>query len=139
MQAARRRRSARNSVVDLTQSQSPIPSTATASASRAPRAPKRCADPTSAEVPGKRRCGSLVKIEDEVNEAPGADDELAAAQQMGALKQQNGDGRDDGPVKVGKRTCIICLENFTNATTSICGTSSLPTHNSNPRCFGRTC
>lgn len=60
-------------------------------------------------------------MEDLEDEAPSADAELLQAQQREALKMQE-TKKDDEPVKIGQRTCIICLENYTNATTGICGT-----------------
>jgi hypothetical protein len=62
-----------------------------------------------------------VDAEDLEDEAPSADAELLQAQQREALKMQE-TKKDDEPVKIGQRTCIICLENYTNATTAICGT-----------------
>jgi hypothetical protein len=62
-----------------------------------------------------------VDVEDLEDEAPSADAELLQAQQREALKMQE-TKKDDEPVKIGQRTCIICLENYTNATTAICGT-----------------
>jgi len=61
-----------------------------------------------------------VDLEDPEDEAPSADAELLQAQQQEALKMQE-TKKDDDPVKIGQRTCIICLENYTNATTAICG------------------
>jgi hypothetical protein len=61
-----------------------------------------------------------VDLEDLEDEAPSADAELLQAQQQEALKMQE-TKKDDDPVKIGQRTCIICLENYTNATTAICG------------------
>lgn len=62
-----------------------------------------------------------VDVEDLEDEAPSADAELLQAQQREALKMQE-TKKDDEAVKIGQRTCIICLENYTNATTAICGT-----------------
>jgi len=61
-----------------------------------------------------------VDLEDLEDEAPSAEAELLQAQQQEALKMQE-TKKDDDPVKIGQRTCIICLENYTNATTAICG------------------
>ncbi|KAK6436261.1 sensitivity to high expression protein she9 [Oleoguttula sp. CCFEE 5521] len=58
------------------------------------------------------------RVEELEDEAPGAEDEIAQAAQLSALAQQ---ARDEGPVRIGMKNCIICLENFTNATTSACG------------------
>lgn len=54
------------------------------------------------------------------DEAPSAEAELFQAQQADALKMQETNKEDD-VVKIGKRNCIICLENYTNATTASCG------------------
>lgn len=61
-----------------------------------------------------------VDIEDMQDEAPSAEDELLQAQQQEALKMQK-ESKDEEAVKIGQRTCIICLENYTNATTAVCG------------------
>lgn len=119
-----RRRSAVNgSPVDLTQS----PDMATASASQQSRTRKRSSasrgDEGSAKKRAKRTSMSTARVdaEDLEDEAPSADAELLQAQQREALKMQE-TKKDDEPVKIGQRTCIICLENYTNATTAICGT-----------------
>ncbi len=57
---------------------------------------------------------------DLTNEAPSAEEELAQAQQQELLKAQRAEGAA-GPQKMGKRTCIICLDNITNATVTSCG------------------
>jgi hypothetical protein len=56
----------------------------------------------------------------EEDEAPSADAELLQAQQRETLQMQE-KNKDEGAVKIGQRTCIICLENYTNATTAVCG------------------
>lgn len=120
----RRRPAANGSPVDLTQS----PDMATASASQQSRTRKRSStsqggDEGSAKKRTKRTSMSAarVDVEDLEDEAPSADAELLQAQQREALKMQE-TKKDDEPVKIGQRTCIICLENYTNATTAICGT-----------------
>lgn len=106
------------SVVDITDSP------ASSSNSRHGWTRKRRAESTGDEAAASKRKKQVptetVNLdEEEDDEAPSADAELLKAQQLEALKAQQ--GRDDGPVKIGKRTCIICLENYTNATTSACG------------------
>lgn len=121
MPATTRQRRNRNggSLVDFTDSP------ASSSTSRQPRTRKRRADSIGDEGAANKRKKPIstetVNLSDEEDEAPSADAELLKAQQLEALKAQQ--GRDDGPVKIGKRTCIICLENYTNATTSACGMS----------------
>jgi hypothetical protein len=61
-----------------------------------------------------------VELADLEDEAPSADAELLQAQQRDALEMQE-TNKDEGAVKIGQRTCIICLENYTNATTAVCG------------------
>ena len=120
----RRRPAVNGSPVDLTQS----PDMATASTSQQSRTRKRSSasqggDEGSAKKRAKRTSMSTAKVdaEDLEDEAPSADAELLQAQQREALKMQE-TKKDDEPVKIGQRTCIICLENYTNATTAICGT-----------------
>jgi len=73
-----------------------------------------------------RRSSALAKAvvvgDDEVfeDEAPSAEAELLRDQQAEALKMQESN-KEEVAVKIGKRNCIICLENYTNATTAICG------------------
>jgi hypothetical protein len=100
---------------------------ATATPSQQSRTRKRSsasqgADEGSAKKRTKRTSMSTARInaEDLQDEAPSAEDELLQAQQREALKMQE-TKKDDEPVKIGQRTCIICLENYTNATTAICG------------------
>jgi hypothetical protein len=61
-----------------------------------------------------------VDLNDLEDEAPSAEAELLQTQQQDALKMQE-TNKDEGNVKIGQRNCIICLENYTNATTAICG------------------
>ena len=116
----RRNRGGPEPIVDITDSP------ASSSTSRQPRTRKRRADSTGDEGAASKRKRpaptETVSLNDEEDEAPSADAELLKAQQLEALKSQQ--SRDDGPVKIGKRTCIICLENYTNATTSACGKSA---------------
>ncbi|KAK6440465.1 hypothetical protein LTR95_003311 [Oleoguttula sp. CCFEE 5521] len=104
-------------------------STSTIDLTRSPPPPRQTTkrpapSSTSNQTSNKRRRlsgaspASALKVEELEDEAPGAEDEIAQAAQLSALAQQ---ARDDGPVKIGKKNCIICLENFTNATTSACG------------------
>jgi hypothetical protein len=120
---ARRRPTAAASHVDLTQS----PNMATASVSQQSRTRKRSStsnegDSGSAKKRTKRTSMSTARVElaDMEDEAPSADAELLQAQQRDALEMQE-TNKDEGAVKIGQRTCIICLENYTNATTAVCG------------------
>lgn len=119
----RRRPAVNDSPVDLTQS----PNTVTASASQQSRTRKRSSTSNgegagSAKKRTKRTSMSTARVdaEDLQDEAPSAEDELLQAQHREALKMQE-TNKDEGAVKIGQRTCIICLENYTNATTAICG------------------
>lgn len=118
-----RRHSRNSNLVDLTQS----PTMPTASGTQQSRTRKRSSTSTggdtgSASKRAKRASISAVLLEDEdlQDEAPSADEELLKAQQQEALKMQEAK-KDDGAVRIGQRTCIICLENYTNATISSCG------------------
>jgi hypothetical protein len=117
---------AAGSPVDLTQS----PNMASASASQQSRTRKRSStsnaeDSGSARKRTKRTSMSTARVDItdlEEDEAPSADAELLQAQQRDALAmQETNKNKDEGVVKIGQRTCIICLENYTNATTAICG------------------
>ena len=57
---------------------------------------------------------------DLTNEAPSAEEELAAAQTAAAVLAQQS-GLTSGPQKIGQMQCIICMESFTNATITHCG------------------
>ena len=123
MSSRRLRPAVNSSPVDFTQS----PNMATASASQQSRTRKRSStsnggDEGSAKKRTKRTSMSTARVdaEDLQDEAPSAEDELLQAQQREALKMQE-TNKDEEPVKIGQRTCIICLENYTNATTAICG------------------
>lgn len=120
----RRHSAANGSPVDLTLS----PDMPTASTSQQSRTRKRSStsqggDEGSAKKRAKRTSMSTARVDadDPEDEAPSADAELLQAQQREALKMQE-TKKDDEPVKIGQKTCIICLENYTNATTAICGT-----------------
>jgi len=117
MPVTRRRAAQGNAaVVDITDSPG-------STSSRQPRTRKRSRDQTgdsgAATKRKKQTKVDTVDLDEGEDEAPSADAEMLKVQQLEALKAQQ--GRDDGPVKIGKRTCIICLENYTNATTASCG------------------
>lgn len=104
----------RNSVVDLTDSPA---NTTDRAATR-----KRPAEDTVGTSKRKKRgaASSPKEPSSEAEEAPSAEAELLKAQQLSALKAQ-AEHREEASQKIGQRTCIICLENYTNATTAICG------------------
>lgn len=113
----------RQSAVDLTQS----PNMAPPSASQESRRRRRSSAVDTAEEGTSRkrvkrgsRSAAKVEIEDLEDEAPSADAELLQAQQREAIKMQETNKQEEG-VKIGQKSCIICLENYTNATTSSCG------------------
>lgn len=111
------RRSQRTSVVDLTEG-SPRSTTS--------RQPKRSrstdADAASSSTRTKRRKASRdIEEIDLANEAPSAEEELLQAQQQEAIRTQQQATEDAIPQKIGQRSCIICLENFTNCTATACG------------------
>jgi hypothetical protein len=100
--------------VDLTQSPN-------VSTTHQPRTRKR--ESSSEGGSAKKRIKQVVVDDDDdvfEEEAPSAEAELLQAQQADALKMQK-TNKEDAVVKIGKRNCIICLENYTNATTAACG------------------
>ena len=117
----RSRRSAAADTVDLTQSPN-VPTTQSRTRKR-----NSSSDGGASGSARKRTRRAVVVDEDDVfeEEAPSADAELLQAQQAEALKMQK-TNKDDAVVKIGKRNCIICLENYTNATTAICGKHTEP-------------
>lgn len=110
------RRSHRPSVVDLTEG-SPQQST-----SRQPKRKRSATDAiaaSSSRDSKRRKLSAGIEEIDLANEAPSAEDELVQAQQQKAAKAQALE--DAMPQKIGQRSCIICLENFTNCTATACG------------------
>lgn len=121
----RRRASAarRTSIVDLTDAASH----ADASSSRPLWPRKRSADTSNAgEGPATKRKRSVRESEpveelDLTNGAPMAEDQLLQAQQQEVIKAQQAAQESTGPQRIGKRQCIICMENYTNCTATSCG------------------
>lgn len=114
-------------VVDLTGDSSPP---AITSGSRQPKGRKRAASGASNSKSNKRRKGHTQPnptAEDEAdieqldltNEAPSAEEEIAAAQSAATILAQQ--PTSTGPLKIGQMQCIICMEPFTNATITHCG------------------
>ena len=119
MPATTRHRGQRNSVVDLTTG----PSSPREPAPR-PRSLKRAAQDAEAGRSTKKSKKSPPQQIDELdltNEAPSAEEELRQAQQEKAIAAQQADQEPSGPLKIGKRQCIICMESYTNATVTHCG------------------
>ena len=115
---ARRARSS-NGVVDLTVDSSP------ASPPSRPGGRKRSAPDSLRGQSSKRRKATIdpesaydaaIEQLDLTNEALDADEELTAA----LVAQQNA-STSSGPLKIGQRQCIICMEPFTNITITACG------------------
>ncbi|KAM3423372.1 hypothetical protein BST61_g806 [Cercospora zeina] len=117
MAMARRPRARRSSVVDLTEASPPAPARQTKR--------KRSTDATASasDDRSKRRRvpGKDVEEIDLANEAPSAEEELLQTQQQDAIRAQQQATDDAQPQKIGRRQCIICLENFTNCTATACG------------------
>ncbi|EMC98484.1 hypothetical protein BAUCODRAFT_427975 [Baudoinia panamericana UAMH 10762] len=89
-----------------------------------PRSLKRAAEDAIAESsgPAKRtRPASVIEELDLTNENPSAEDELLAHQQAATVAAQQASEASGGPQKIGKRQCIICMENYTNMTATHCG------------------
>ena len=119
MPATRRGTNRRSSVVDLT-------SGASAPSQQRPRGRKRSADESaSAEARAPKRGRTWADDIEEVDlskEPPSAEEELLQQQQQETIKQQQQAlEEDNGPLKIGKRTCIICMDNMENMTATVCG------------------
>ncbi|KXT01561.1 hypothetical protein AC578_6342 [Pseudocercospora eumusae] len=123
--ASRRRTTGRRSTaVDLTSAaSSPEVSASASRPSRSTR--KRSADDTNAgegRAPKRKRpVAENIEEVDLTNEAPSAEDELLQAQQQETIKTQQAAEESSGPQRIGKRQCIICMENYTNCTATACG------------------
>ncbi|CAK3862835.1 hypothetical protein DOTSEDRAFT_69481 [Lecanosticta acicola] len=120
MPASTRRNSRRGAgMVDLTADNT--------STSQAARGTKRKAEASSSAGggPATKRRGSMKKQDveeiDLAHDTPSGEEELLQQQRQDALKTQQAAMRDAGPQKIGKRQCIICLDNITNCTTTVCG------------------
>lgn len=96
-----------------------------ATSSQQSRRRKRSADEADAEAgraPRRRRISTerIEEIDLANDEALSAEEEPLQQQQRDAIKQQQSE-QDEGPQKIGKRQCIICMEKFTNCTATSCG------------------
>ena len=118
----------RRSIVDLTNDSSPP---AESPRPRQPKSLKRVAQESAQGQSSKRRKGTSRSVKadeaaeieqlDLTNEAPSAEEELAQAQTAAAVLAQQAATSASGPLKIGQRQCIICMENFTNITITACG------------------
>ena len=122
---ARRSQTQRDVPIDLTSTSPPEPSTDPRRRSAFQSHNKRSADEAEPDRATKRSRPTISKSKsteelDLTTENPSAEEELQQ-KQTAELVQQQQSGQDDGPIKIGKRQCIICLEPYTNATTSHCG------------------
>ena len=123
-----RRQAGDRSIVDLTNDSSPA--SESSPRPRQPKSLKRAFEGTGRERDRKRRkdTSKPVKTEandieelDLTNEASSAEEELAQAQTAAAVFAQQAANQTSGPLKIGQRQCIICMENFTNITITACG------------------
>lgn len=104
--------------VDLTNDSSP-----TRDPPSQPRSLKRSAEESNSQARDAKRPRRSSNIEelDLTNEAPSAEEELRQKQQAAAIAAQQAASTSSGPLKIGKRQCIICMEPFSNATITHCG------------------
>lgn len=110
-----------NSVVDLTSASSPPQRPA---ASRSLKRSAQEASTSASQTTNKKPKTNPANLPEELDlteENPSAEDELVAAQQKQAIAQQQAEEEDTGPLKIGKRQCIICMEPYTDATVTHCG------------------
>ena len=122
----RNQRTSRNSVVDLTNDPSSPPRPAAASSRKRSRddstqnrtSNKRSRRASNTTIP---RATTAVEELDLTNEAPSAEEELLRTQQAATIATQQAAAESDRPLRVGQRTCIICMEPYTNATITACG------------------
>lgn len=124
--STRRRQRGTTATVDLTTDSSP-----TRDAPGEPRSLKRSAEESSSQARAKRtrrssnaneaRSPTNIEELDLTNEAPSAEEELRQTQQASAIAAQQAAATSSGPLKIGKRQCIICMEPFTDATITHCG------------------
>ncbi|KXT12917.1 hypothetical protein AC579_4125 [Pseudocercospora musae] len=113
----------RSTAVDLTSAAASSPGASASRPSRFTR--KRSAHDTNAgEGRAPKRKRSVAEDIEEVdltNEAPSAEDELLRVQQQETIKAQQAVVESSGAHRIGKRQCIICMENYTNCTATACG------------------
>ncbi|KAK5136915.1 hypothetical protein LTR08_001422 [Meristemomyces frigidus] len=111
----------RSSFVDLTTGPSsppqpqPVP--------RLPKSLKRAVQDAEGGRSAKRSRATSQHVDelDLTEEAPSAEEELQRNQQEKTIAAQQAEQENTGPQKIGQRQCIICMENYTNATVTQCG------------------
>lgn len=113
----------RSSVIDLTNA---VDSTEpTSQASRGIKRRRESAATTASEDRAPKRRGRLPNEEieeiDLSHEPPSVEEELLQRQQQEAIRSQQAASDDSRPQRIGQRQCVICMENYTNATTAACG------------------
>ncbi|KAF2769010.1 hypothetical protein EJ03DRAFT_336534 [Teratosphaeria nubilosa] len=123
--ATRRRTQPRSRVVDLTDSPQQE------AGSRAPAAPSRPLKrpaPADAEATHRtKRPTTAASPPEELDLTADHDtDAFLQHQQASTIAAQQGaaaaaDDSANGPIKIGQRTCIICMEHYTNAAVTPCG------------------
>ena len=88
-----------------------------------PRSLKRSVQDAEKDRSAKRSKATSHQIDelDLTEEAPSAEEELQRAEQEKAIAAQQAEQESSGPQKIGQRQCIICMENYTNATVTLCG------------------
>jgi hypothetical protein len=126
-----------NSIVDLTESSPPNNTSLANNASPDSRRPRkrRAADDGEPGRSTKRRSNAAATAtatatanspatpQSPIDELDLTADEalLQSEQQKAIAAQQQSAEEASGPLKIGKRTCIICMEPYTNATVTTCG------------------
>ncbi|KAK4505669.1 hypothetical protein PRZ48_003634 [Zasmidium cellare] len=109
-----------SATVDLTASASSAAASRQRSSIRKRSADSNAAGEGRASKRGRVSQENIEEI-DLSKDPPTAEEELLQKQQQEAIKQQQAADENQGPFKIGKRTCIICMENFTNCTIASCG------------------
>nr|POF18640.1 e3 ubiquitin-protein ligase complex slx8-rfp subunit slx8 [Quercus suber] len=109
-------------VVDLTDDVSDPSASSSQKRKRVPQIPS--GDENRASKRGKMSttyAGADIEEIDLSNdhEVPSVEEALLQSQQQAAIKSQQEE--PIGPQRIGRHTCIICMEPFTNLTTTVCG------------------
>ncbi|KAH9845187.1 zinc-RING finger domain [Teratosphaeria destructans] len=124
--ASRRRTQPRSRVVDLTDSPQPSAEGGT-SAPAAPSRPLKRPAPTDSDTTHstKRTAAPTPRSPPEELDltADNDTDSFLQQQQAATIAAQQAASPDspNGPIKIGNRTCIICMEHYTNAAVTPCG------------------
>lgn len=111
----------RASVVDLTTGMTPNSSDQEPQSARTGM--KRAAESSIGRTAKRRGIGPAEDIEvlDLAEEAPSAEEELRQQQQRETIKAQQAAQESEVPQRIGQRQCIICMENYTDASVTSCG------------------